>query len=54
MTPKFLQERYYYGGKLKSLSAIILDLQKIAPNQKCIDAYIIGLTYKKATASKRR
>lgn len=45
MTVKeYLRQRYSYGGVVMMLGEIILDLQKIAPNQRCVDAYVIGLT----------
>lgn len=43
MSSKFLEQKYLYGGKICSLGSIIIDLQRIAPNQKCVDMYIIGL-----------
>ena len=32
MSSKFLNQKYLYGGEICSLGAIIIDLQKIAPN----------------------
>ncbi len=43
MGSKFLEQKYLYGGEVHSLGSIIVDLQKVAPNQKCIDMYIVGL-----------
>ena len=34
---------YWYGGELLPLRAIIKDLQRIAPNQACVDRYVQGL-----------
>lgn len=38
-----LKQKFFYGGKIETLGAIIIDLQKITSNQRCIDVYIIGL-----------
>ena len=43
MTSEFLEQKYLYGGEICSLGSIITDLQRIAPNQKCVDMYIVGL-----------
>lgn len=38
-----LQELYWYGGEQWTLGAIIVDLQRTAPNQACVDRYLQGL-----------
>ena len=43
MRDSFLNKIYCYGGELWRLGDIIIDLQKIMPNQKCIDRYLQGL-----------
>lgn len=42
-TKEYLEQRFLYGGEIKKLGDIILDLQRIAPNQQCIDRYLQGL-----------
>lgn len=41
----FLNQKYLYGGEIWELGNIILDLQKKAPNQQCVDRYLQGLLY---------
>lgn len=43
MLEDFLHQRYMYGGKVCKLGHIIIDLQNKAPNQACIDQYLLGL-----------
>ena len=38
-----LNERYWYGGEVWKLGDIIIDLQKKAPNQQCVDRYLQGM-----------
>lgn len=40
---KYLEQRFLYGGEIKELGSIILDLQRIAPTQQCVDRYLQGL-----------
>lgn len=46
MVNEFLQQKYMYGGKLLLLGSIIIDLQKNAPNQQCVDRYLQGMFLK--------
>jgi len=43
MKNSFINKMYRYGGELWRLGDIIIDLQKIMPNQKCVDRYLQGL-----------
>ena len=43
MLENFLHQRYIYGGKVTKLGHIIIDLQNKAPNQECVDRYLLGL-----------
>ncbi|KKN55601.1 hypothetical protein LCGC14_0580730 [marine sediment metagenome] len=40
-----LDKIYRYGGELWRLGDIIIDLQNIMPNQKCVDRYLQGLFF---------
>ena len=39
----FLNQKYLYGGEICELGNIIIDLQKKAPNEQCVDRYLQGL-----------
>ncbi len=37
---KPLKLKYLYGGEIRTLGYIIKDLQRIAPNQQCVDRFL--------------
>ena len=43
LTDKLMQTPVNYGGEIVPLGQVWVELQKIAPNQACVDRYIQGL-----------
>lgn len=44
MVNNYFNKKYCYGGELWRLGDIIIDLQKVMPNQKCVDRYLQGMS----------